>query len=147
MEKYEQLNLINRTLTSRLYTARYRNNYSKNFPSSSSSLFVIKRFLDAASDSRIKEVALQEATLLKQLHHPNVIRILDCFGDDPDICIVMPYIAGGTLYDRLCFKDKLEPNTNIAPKSSPTTNNNKTKKRYKKFAFEYIESYYYFWYL
>jgi pimeloyl-ACP methyl ester carboxylesterase/predicted ATPase/DNA-binding SARP family transcriptional activator/tRNA A-37 threonylcarbamoyl transferase component Bud32 len=40
---------------------------------------------------------LREADALRQLQHPNIVRMLDAFERDGQHCIVMEYVVGGTL--------------------------------------------------
>jgi pimeloyl-ACP methyl ester carboxylesterase/predicted ATPase/DNA-binding SARP family transcriptional activator/tRNA A-37 threonylcarbamoyl transferase component Bud32 len=40
---------------------------------------------------------LREADALRQLQHPNIVRMLDAFEHDGQHCIVMEYVVGGTL--------------------------------------------------
>ncbi len=43
----------------------------------------------------------READALRQLNHPNIVKVLDSFNEDGVHCIVMEYMSGGSLYDLL----------------------------------------------
>ena len=44
---------------------------------------------------------LREASVLRRLHHPNVVRLLDVVEEDDEIVLVMPYLPGGNLSERV----------------------------------------------
>jgi serine/threonine protein kinase len=50
---------------------------------------------------------LDEASLLKKLTHPNIIRLYDSFVETEQLCIVMEYLEGGTL-ERFNAKNNLK---------------------------------------
>lgn len=51
-------------------------------------------------EAYVKEkVAFHEANVLKNLDHPNLIRVYEFFEDDTSFYIVIEYIAGGDLFD------------------------------------------------
>lgn len=54
----------------------------------------------AQSDRTVAE-HLKEADILKQLNHPMLPRIADIFNHETSLCIVMDYIRGKTLVERL----------------------------------------------
>ena len=57
-----------------------------------------------------RKAVMREVTLLSMLHHPNIIGYEDAFSDGGDLCILMEFVAGGTLDDRLHDAgDKNEP--------------------------------------
>jgi hypothetical protein len=43
----------------------------------------------------------REATVLSRLHHPNIVRLLEVVEDGDEMVLVMPYLAGGSLADRV----------------------------------------------
>ena len=55
----------------------------------------------AAEVLRSRHRLLREAEVLRRLHHPNVVRLLDVVEEGDDIVLVMPYLAGGNLSDRV----------------------------------------------
>jgi hypothetical protein len=44
---------------------------------------------------------LREASVLRRLHHPNVVGLLDVVEEDDEIVLVMPYLPGGNLSERV----------------------------------------------
>jgi calcium-dependent protein kinase len=40
-----------------------------------------------------------EIAVLRDLKHPNIVRLLDTFTSNDQICFVMEYCSGGELYD------------------------------------------------
>jgi hypothetical protein len=55
----------------------------------------------AAEVLRSRHRLLREAEVLRRLHHPNVVRLLDVVEEGDDIVLVMPYLSGGNLADRV----------------------------------------------
>ena len=50
---------------------------------------------------RSRQRLLREATVLRRLHHPNVVRLLDVVEEGDDVVLVMPYLSGGNLAERV----------------------------------------------
>jgi len=51
-------------------------------------------------------VALQtEIEIIKQIDHPNVVKVLDVQEDDKYVYIVMEMLKGGELFDHICKKE------------------------------------------
>lgn len=42
-----------------------------------------------------------EIKMLKLLDHPNIIQVYEYFQDDKNVYIIMEYLKGGSLFDRL----------------------------------------------
>jgi serine/threonine protein kinase len=56
----------------------------------------------SASDiMRARQRLLREAQVLRRLHHPNIVRLLDVVEDEDEIVLVMPYMNGGNLAERV----------------------------------------------
>ena len=56
----------------------------------------------SASDiARARQRLLREAEVLRRLHHPNVVRLLDVVDEGDEIVLVMPYLPGGSLAERV----------------------------------------------
>jgi hypothetical protein len=51
----------------------------------------------------------READVLRSLDHPGIVRLLDVLDDGDDIVLVMPYLAGGSLHDRVTMSGPLHP--------------------------------------
>lgn len=43
----------------------------------------------------------REAEVLAQLDHPNIVPLIDVVDDGDEVLLVMPYMAGGTLFERI----------------------------------------------
>src|SRR4029453_6596393 len=59
----------------------------------------LKRLTLHGSASEIlqaRQRLLREASVLRRLHHPNVVRLLDVVEEDDEIVLGMPYLPGGT---------------------------------------------------
>jgi eukaryotic-like serine/threonine-protein kinase len=50
---------------------------------------------------RARQRLLREADVLRRLHHPNVVRLLDVIDEGDEIVLVMPYLPGGNLAERV----------------------------------------------
>jgi serine/threonine protein kinase len=50
---------------------------------------------------RARQRLLREAEVLRRLHHPNVVGLLDVVEEGDDIVLVMPYLSGGNLAERV----------------------------------------------
>jgi len=56
----------------------------------------------SASDIlRGRQRLLREAEVLRRLHHPNVVRLVDVLDEGDEIVLVMPYLNGGSLAERV----------------------------------------------
>ncbi|HKY68839.1 MAG TPA: serine/threonine-protein kinase, partial [Acidimicrobiales bacterium] len=55
----------------------------------------------AAEIARARERLLREAAVLRKLHHPNVVGLLDVVDEGDEIVLVMPYLSGGSLAERV----------------------------------------------
>lgn len=64
--------------------------------------YVIKKLNLTTSTKRERRSAEQEAQLLSQLRHPNIVTYRESWeGDDRQLYIVMGFCEGGDLYHRL----------------------------------------------
>lgn len=59
--------------------------------------------LHGSSDdlARARQRILREGDVLRRLHHPSVVGLLDVVQEGEDVVLVMPYLPGGTLADRV----------------------------------------------
>ena len=51
--------------------------------------------------ARARQRIAREAEVLTRLDHPNIVELLEVVDDGDDITLVMPYLTGGTLADRV----------------------------------------------
>ena len=57
-------------------------------------------------DVRDQDMMEQEIALLRELDHPNIVRMRESYEDDRNIYLVMELCAGGELFDRLEARDQ-----------------------------------------
>eukprot|EP01135_Chromosphaera_perkinsii_P006128 Nk52_evm1s412 gene=Nk52_evmTU1s412 len=69
---------------------------------------VLKEIKMKSLQPKDKKIALNEATVLSKLHHPNVIGYLDCYEDEGMLLIEMEYADGGTLADLIAKASELQ---------------------------------------
>jgi len=55
----------------------------------------------ASEIARSRQRLLREADMLRKLHHPNVVGLLDVVDEGDEIVLVMPYMSGGSLAERV----------------------------------------------
>ena len=55
----------------------------------------------ATEIARARQRLLREAEVLRKLHHPNVVGLLDVLDEGDEIVLVMPYLSGGSLAERV----------------------------------------------
>ncbi|PKI59862.1 hypothetical protein CRG98_019744 [Punica granatum] len=58
-------------------------------------------------ESNLKSQVQREIKTMRLLHHPNIIRIHEVIGTKTKIYIVMDYVSGGQLTDKLSYEKKL----------------------------------------
>lgn len=77
--------------------------------------YVIKKLNLRGASSRERRAAEQEAQLLSQLRHPNIVTYRESWqGDDGHLYIVMGFCEGGDLYHKLKEqKGKLLPENQV----------------------------------
>jgi serine/threonine protein kinase len=51
--------------------------------------------------SRARQRIEREAAVLTRLNHPNIVELLDVVEEGDEVTLVMPYLTGGTLADRV----------------------------------------------
>lgn len=59
---------------------------------------IIKK--ETMSEKEVKKIR-QEVTILKALHHKNIVRVYDSFEQEKEFLIVMEYIKGGELFTKI----------------------------------------------
>jgi eukaryotic-like serine/threonine-protein kinase len=50
---------------------------------------------------RARQRLMREADVLSRLHHPNIVRLIEVVEDGDEVVLVMPYLSGGSLADRV----------------------------------------------
>ncbi len=71
-------------------------------------LVAVKRLAAASSPEALTDLH-REAEVLERLSHPSIVRLFDAVDDDGRIALIIPYLAGGSLADRLRSGQPLEP--------------------------------------
>ncbi|KAM9487815.1 myosin light chain kinase, smooth muscle-like isoform 2-T2 [Clarias gariepinus] len=66
-----------------------------------------------AIGSKDKDAAREEIKLMKELHHPKLVQCLGAFDTRSEIALIMEYIAGGELFERIVDDnfEHTEPNS------------------------------------
>ena len=59
--------------------------------------------------ARARQRIQREAEVLTRLHHPNIVELLDVVDDGDDVTLVMAYLTGGTLADRVARHGPVPP--------------------------------------
>ncbi|TMW64702.1 hypothetical protein Poli38472_011582 [Pythium oligandrum] len=73
---------------------------------SDGSRFAVKCINKSALNPKDRSNLVQEINILKELDHPNIIKLFDVYEDDRDMCyLVMEFAAGGELFDRIIAKE------------------------------------------
>eukprot|EP01065_Artemidia_motanka_P016893 TRINITY_DN2047_c8_g1_i1.p1 TRINITY_DN2047_c8_g1~~TRINITY_DN2047_c8_g1_i1.p1 ORF type:complete len:423 (+),score=101.94 TRINITY_DN2047_c8_g1_i1:178-1446(+) len=73
---------------------------------------VMKRQI--TNDTRLWKCAMNEKEILMNCEHPNIIKLVECFQTNQELCYVMEYAGGGELLDYIKRVGKFE--TDIARK-------------------------------
>jgi calcium-dependent protein kinase len=58
------------------------------------------KIVSKTSDKVVKTV-YDELMILKQLDHPNIVKVFEYFQDDKNIYVIMEYIKGGSIFDKI----------------------------------------------
>ncbi|MED6125154.1 CBL-interacting serine/threonine-protein kinase 21 [Stylosanthes scabra] len=58
-------------------------------------------------ENNLKNQVKREISTMKLLHHPNIVRIFEVIGTKTKIYIVMEYVSGGHVLDKLSYEKKL----------------------------------------
>ncbi len=53
------------------------------------------------NSEKVVTSVFDELNILKQLDHPNIVKIFEYFQDDTNVYLIMEYLRGGSLFDRL----------------------------------------------
>jgi calcium/calmodulin-dependent protein kinase I len=68
----------------------------------------VKIFMKRNLDKLAQKVLNTEVELLQQVDHPNIVRLFDVYEDERSCCLVLEYMAGGSLADLLGFELRLQ---------------------------------------
>jgi hypothetical protein len=68
----------------------------------------------AAEMEQARRRIRREAEVLRSLHHPAVVPLLDVLDDGDDVVLVMPYLPGGTLAERVATWGPMPPEHVVA---------------------------------
>lgn len=63
----------------------------------------------AAEIARARQRIEREVEVLSHLDHPNIVPLLEVLEEDDEVTLVMPYLTGGTLADRVARDGPLAP--------------------------------------
>ena len=68
----------------------------------------IKRipFADSTPEGGVPCNVIREISLLRELDHPNVVKLYDVYEDESHICLVMELMQGGELFDQILEKEQ-----------------------------------------
>lgn len=64
----------------------------------------IKIFNRAKIKPEDEHIIQREVDIMKNLTHPNIVQLVDFVKDDNYIYVIMEYVGGGELFERLCEK-------------------------------------------
>ena len=53
------------------------------------------------NSEKVVTSVFDELNILKQLDHPNIVKIFEYFQDETNVYLIMEYLRGGSLFDRL----------------------------------------------
>ena len=81
--------------------------YSGTTKDSSKEVAVKKMKKKILTDHDVKSM-MDEIAILKELKHPNIIRLYDFFETDQAYLLVMELLTGGDLFDRITYKESYD---------------------------------------
>lgn len=73
--------------------------------------YAIKTFYSFCKERPRQEYFIRELTLAAGFDHPNIVRTLGYFKDEGDYYLVMDYMSGGDLFDKVIDSEKLDLET------------------------------------
>ena len=102
LEEYNLNGIIGRGAFGQVWESTHRSSNSKR---------AIKQInLNSTSESEIEKL-LQEVSILKQLDHPNIIKIFEVYKNKNKLFIVTEFCEGGELFDRILTMSRFSENT------------------------------------
>jgi cyclin-dependent kinase-like len=90
MDNYEHIRTIGEGTYGIVVKARHK---------ASGQIVAIKKFKDSDDDEQVRKTALREVRILKQLKHPNVVRLIEVFRRRGRIYLVFEYVEKTLLED------------------------------------------------
>ena len=67
--------------------------------------FAVKVMSKKAITDDERQAILNEIEILKQIDHPNIVKLIDVFEDERHFCLIMELMEGGELFDLIVEKD------------------------------------------
>ena len=67
--------------------------------------FAVKVLSKRKMSEEDKAAMQTEIEILKQVDHPNIVKLIDVFEDERHWCLVMDLMLGGELFDRILAQD------------------------------------------
>ena len=99
--KYNQIEILERDDNKEVYLGERKKDNKK---------VVIKQINLLSFDEELKKKAKEEAKILSNLEHPNIIKYYDCIFEKNKEIIIMEYVEGGNLKEKIEEKKVIEEN-------------------------------------
>ncbi|XP_065058145.1 cyclin-dependent kinase-like 2 [Rhopilema esculentum] len=90
MERYENLGLVGEGSYGMVMKCRHKE---------TNQLVAIKKFIESEDDKMVKKIAMREIRMLKQLHHSNLVNLLEVFRRKKRLFLVFEYVDRTVLDD------------------------------------------------
>eukprot|EP00117_Sycon_ciliatum_P033750 scpid26291/ scgid4324/ Cyclin-dependent kinase-like 2; Serine/threonine-protein kinase KKIAMRE len=90
MENYENLGLVGEGSYGMVMKCRHKR---------TSQLVAIKKFIESEDDRQVKKIALREVRMLKQLHHENLVNLIEVFRRKKRLFLVFEFVDHTVLDD------------------------------------------------
>jgi len=90
MERYENLGLVGEGSYGMVMKCRHKE---------TNQLVAIKKFIESEDDKMVKKIALREIRMLKQLHHSNLVNLLEVFRRKKRLFLVFEFVDRTVLDD------------------------------------------------
>ncbi|VEL15695.1 unnamed protein product [Protopolystoma xenopodis] len=99
MEKYENLGLVGEGSYGMVMKCRHKE---------TGQLVAIKKFLENEDDKMVKKIAFREIKMLKQLHHDNLVNLIEVFRRKKRLYLVFEFVDHTILDDLERFPQGLD---------------------------------------
>jgi len=83
MEKYDNLGVIGEGSYGLVLKCRHKE---------TGQMVAIKKFLESEEDAQVKKIAMREIRLLKQLHHDNLVNLVEVFRRRKRLYLVFEFV-------------------------------------------------------